>query len=72
MDTVNTPGDAVYETSNFYEGYNTWGSGESWMPFSNVSWFIRGGDYNRGNIFTFFRATEGGGPAFRPVIIMES
>ncbi len=63
-------GDAVYETSSSGNGTTSWYSDGSYMPYSDDSWFVRGGHYSCSScagVFNFY--DSGSGASFRPVVI---
>ncbi len=75
--TVNFKGDAVWETSSNINGSFSWFGDYSYMPNTNVPWFIRGGNYWNGSFagaFGFYYTS--GGPyndsGFRPVLLVKA
>ncbi|MGI6324518.1 MAG: type II secretion system protein [Bacilli bacterium] len=75
--TVNFKGDAVWETSSNINGSFSWFDDYSYMPNTNVPWFIRGGNYWNGSFagaFGFYYTS--GGPyndsGFRPVLLVKA
>ena len=66
-------GDAVYETSSSCSDATSWYNNNSYMPYSDVPFFVRGGycdDSWRAGLF-YFSHTYGngaGGVCFRPVV----
>lgn len=67
-------GDAIFETSSAGSGNNAWNSDSCVYPYSELSFFVRGGEYNytdnASGIFMFGRAKGSGdvGYAFRTIL----
>lgn len=67
-------GDAVYETSNGYDGAYSWYSDHSYIPYSSSPWFHRGGGNNNSANAGLFNFNSANGNAheyfgFRPIVI---
>ncbi len=73
---ANKYGDAVYETSEGYQFFNSWYEDWSDMPYSSSPWFLRGGlhDFStEAGAFNFYYSAGSGdaysSQSFRPVVV---
>ncbi len=65
-------GDALYETSAFYQNIQSWFAGFSNFPKDQTPFFTRGGEHyhpEASNLFAYYYATgNSGSPSFRVVV----